>query len=227
MINKSYENLVVEKPWGSEYVIYKNDVLAITHLDILYNNSTSLHCHPNKKTGFILLSGTAEIQLGFYNRETLSAPSKTIIRPGLFHSTKAMSENGVRVLEFETPIDKDDLVRFKDNYGREKQSYQGSYKIKKLDDSCLLFKDPDIGNPLVYNVGGVEIKLEKNYTLEGLKEQSLDTIIAVIEGGIRCKKTKKIVLGPGEVIKTGTLIKLAEVFEPDDYIKTLCVKRIN
>jgi len=227
MINKSYENLVVEKPWGSEYVIYKNDVLAITHLDILYNNSTSLHCHPNKKTGFILLSGTAEIQLGFYNRETLSAPSKTIIRPGLFHSTKAMSENGVRVLEFETPIDKDDLVRFKDNYGREKQNYQGSYKIKKLDDSFLLFKDPDIGNPLVYNLGGVEIKLEKNNTLEGLKDQSLDTIIAVIEGGIRCKKTKKIVLGPGEVIKTGTLIKLAEVFEPDDYIKTLCVKRIN
>ena len=227
MIDKSYENLVVEKPWGSEYVIYKNDVLAITHLDILYNNSTSLHCHPNKKTGFILLSGTAEIQLGFYNTETISAPSKTIIRPGLFHATKAISENGVKVLEFETPIDKDDLVRFKDDYGREKQSYQGSYKIKQLDNSYLLFKDPDIGNPVVYNLGGIEIKLEKNNTLEGLKGKSLDTIIAVIEGGIRCNKTKKIVLGPGEVIKTGTLIKLAEVFETDDYIKTLSVKRIN
>ena len=91
-MNKKYENLIVEKPWGFEYVIYSNDKLAITYLDIKYNHSTSLHCHPIKKTGYIVLSGATEFQLGFYKKQFLSALSKATIRPGLFHSTKAISE---------------------------------------------------------------------------------------------------------------------------------------
>ena len=74
---------------------------------------------------------------------------------------------------------------------------------------------------------GVEVKLEKNKNLEELCNRSFDTIIAVLEGGVRCPKTKKIVLSPGEVIKTGTIVKLAQMFETDEYIKTLSVRRID
>ena len=35
-----YENYVVKKPWGSEYVIFKNDKLSITFLDIKYLEKT-------------------------------------------------------------------------------------------------------------------------------------------------------------------------------------------
>ena len=35
-----------------------------------------------------------------------SAPSKLMIRTGLFHSIKGVSKNGVSALEFETPMDK-------------------------------------------------------------------------------------------------------------------------
>lgn len=226
MKNNNFKNLVVEKPWGYEYIIYSNKLLCITFLHILYNHGTSLHCHPNKKTGYILLSGSTEIQLGFYNKEISAAPSKTIIRPGLFHSTSAISEQGAIVLELETPIDKNDIVRFKDNYGREKDDYQGSSKLKKLNKNQLIFKDPKFNNPHKYKIGGVEILLEKHKDMEDLCKKSLDTIISVIEGGIRCKKTKQIVLGTGEVVKTGTILKLAEVFEVDTFIKTLSVKSI-
>ena len=44
---------------------------------------------------------------------------------GLFHSLKSVSRNGLLALEFETPVNKNDLVRFKDSYGREKKSYEG------------------------------------------------------------------------------------------------------
>ena len=47
-----YDNKVVSKPWGYEYVVYrKSNNLSVTLLNIDYNKSTSLHCHPNKKSG--------------------------------------------------------------------------------------------------------------------------------------------------------------------------------
>ena len=59
-INKLYDNRIVNKPWGYEYVVYRDsDKLVVTLLKIDYNKSTSLHCHPNKKSGFILLDGKA------------------------------------------------------------------------------------------------------------------------------------------------------------------------
>ena len=94
-----YENYVIQKPWGSEYVIFKNDKLSITFLDIKYLEKTSLHCHPTKKTGLIVISGSAEITLGFYNSETFTAPAKTMIRPGFFHSTQAISKKVSKCLK--------------------------------------------------------------------------------------------------------------------------------
>ena len=61
-----FKNKVVQKPWGNEYVVYSNKNISITLLNIKRNNSTSLHCHSKKKTGFIILEGEANIQLGLY-----------------------------------------------------------------------------------------------------------------------------------------------------------------
>ena len=52
---------------------------------------TSFHCHP-KENRIILLSGKVEIKLGFYEKKTLTKVSKVMIRPGLFHETKAISK---------------------------------------------------------------------------------------------------------------------------------------
>ena len=53
--DKVFDRNIVKKPWGYEYVIYRNkNKLALTFLDIKHNKQTSLHCHPKKKTGFIM-----------------------------------------------------------------------------------------------------------------------------------------------------------------------------
>ena len=139
-----YDNRVVYKPWGYEYTIYRNlNHLSVTFLKINYNKSTSLHCHPNKKTGFIVIGGKALIQLGLWKLHSkyYNAPSKLMIRTGLFHSIKAASKNGVLALEFESPVDKNDLIRFKDDYGRETRPYEGKNSLKKYNQILLNLKN--------------------------------------------------------------------------------------
>ena len=133
--NNYYSDKVVYKPWGYEYVIYNNsNRLAITFLKINYGHKTSLHCHPKKKTGFIILNGKALVQIGIYkeNNKSYKALSRLVFRPGLFHSIKAISKKGVCALEFETPYKKNDLVRFKDDYGRQSKLYEGKKHTKSV-----------------------------------------------------------------------------------------------
>ena len=69
MENIDYRNTKVKKPWGSEYLIYQNNDVAIWLLHIIKERHTSLHCHPKKKTGLILLTGKASVELGFYEQK--------------------------------------------------------------------------------------------------------------------------------------------------------------
>ena len=57
----SYDSTIVKKPWGYEYLAYENNHVALWLLYIKHTHSTSLHCHPNKTTGLILLDGEAEV----------------------------------------------------------------------------------------------------------------------------------------------------------------------
>ena len=57
----NYNINIVKKPWGYEYLAYENKHIALWFLYIKHTHSTSLHCHPNKTTGLILLDGKAEV----------------------------------------------------------------------------------------------------------------------------------------------------------------------
>ena len=88
-----------------------------------------------------------------------------MIRTGLFHSIKGLSKNGVSALEFETPMDKKDLVRFKDDYGRRSKPYEGKNFSKNLNENFIKFKKPIFGKDQFYKIGKVKIFLEvhKNF----------------------------------------------------------------
>ena len=215
------------KPWGYEYTIYRNlNHLSITLLKINHNKSTSLHCHPNKKTGFILISGKALIQLGLWKNtaEYYSAPSKLMIRTGLFHSTKAVSKNGVFALEFESPVDKNDLVRFKDNYGRETRPYEGKKFTKKIQSNFITFKKPQLNKNQTYKMGKVKISLEVHKNFKKLVNNKNSVIFAILDGKIIDKRGKNV-LSYGDIIKTGTLKKLSEVFKIKKYLTVLSVSK--
>ncbi len=227
IIDKIYNKRLVIKPWGSEYVIYQDkNALAITLLKINFKDQTSLHCHPKKKTGFILLDGSAEIQLGLWKSETklFKSPSKLMIRAGLFHSIKCASKRGLIALEFETPVKKNDLVRYQDYYGRSLKPYEGKNFIKNLGKKDIIFRSIK-ANPLQkYKIGKVNVKLKTYKSFSNIINQKNKTIFAVIDGAVTDNKNRNI-LSKGDIIKTGTFIKLSKKFKIKNKLVLLSVSK--
>ena len=210
-----YDNKVVIKPWGFEYVVYRDtNKLVVTLLKIDNNKSTSLHCHPNKKSGFILLGGKAEFQLGLWKKrsEVHSSPSKRMIARGLFHKIKSLSKNGLTALEFETPVNKNDLVRFKDNYGRTQKTYEGKKFLKNKPDYFLKFKKIKKNIKQIYKVEKSKIILETHKNFKKLLNNKPNTIFAILDGSISDRLGRNI-LSYGDIIKTNDIKVLSTVFK--------------
>lgn len=118
-----YLNKVVSKPWGYEYVLYEQLDFSAWLLCLEVNSSTSLHCHPNKDTVLILLSGELQIEtLG--GVEYMRRGDSALIEKGVFHKSINVYDKPIYMIEIETPKCKNDLVRAKDNYGRENTGYE-------------------------------------------------------------------------------------------------------
>ena len=147
-----YEDVIVKKPWGYEYLVFENEHVAIWMLQIVRKRRTSMHCHPRKRTGLILLSGDAK----FHHLEgniPLGRMSVVNIDPGTFHSTEAasmlpidpVSENGIWVMEIESPPLKEDLCRMSDAYGRAGATYEGADHMVPQPKEILRLQEPEDG----------------------------------------------------------------------------------
>ena len=221
-----YDNRIVFKPWGYEYVVYRSgNSLSVTILNINPNKSTSLHCHPKKKTGFILLSGKALIQLGLWKKDSkiYKSPSKLMIRTGLFHSIKCISKKPLIALEFETPVAKNDLVRYYDKYGRENVSYEKGNKKTLVKNNLVTFNKYS-KKIQKYSFGQSEVYLEQHRNFQKLIKEKNNTIFGIL-GGNATNKKKKNILSHGDIIKAGTIKKLAKVFKINKKLIVLKIKK--
>lgn len=120
---EDYQNKVVIKPWGYEYLIFENAHVAIWYLFIKGGHSTSMHCHPMKRTSLVLLRGSAVCHT-LSHRNSLKDFGGLILEKGVFHSTQSVSDEGIHLIEVESPPNKTDLVRLNDKYGREQSGYE-------------------------------------------------------------------------------------------------------
>ncbi len=226
--NNFYSNRIVKKPWGYEYVIYNSsNRLAITYVHINNKKSTSLHCHPQKKTGFIILKGTALVQIGIYkkNKRRFKSLSRLVFRPGLFHSLKAISKKGMSALEFEIPYKKDDLIRFEDKYGRKNKDYEGSKFTSTIKSNLIKFEKPSNRTRKIYQLDGVEISIEKTKSLKNLSTNDSNSSTAILEGKITDKKNQEVI-SYGEIVKSSTLKILSKRYQIKKPLLILNVKKI-
>src|SRR4030067_1461975 len=124
-----FHGKIVKKPWGYEYLMFENSDVAIWILYIKHKHSTSLHCHPNKRTSLIVLSGQILFSSleNYYKLRFLEGLN---IEETVFHSSKSISKKGVLLMEIETPPNKKDLVRLKDEYGRAHTKYEAQFSPK-------------------------------------------------------------------------------------------------
>ena len=206
----SYDKTIVKKPWGYEYLAYENDKVGLWFLYIAKDQQTSMLCHPNKTTGLILLDGEAE--LSFLSDSCKLKPvSKTMIRKGLFHSTKATSENGAFVFEIETPVQKHDLVRLEDKYGREGKPYEDSTFETPKQEDCLWIENKDSE----YNFANCNIKVEKITDIDILNQKEDSENIMFLDGGI-VTEDGDMVAQAGDIVSGKIIKKLIKLFPTID-----------
>lgn len=206
----SHVNNIVKKPWGYEYLMYENDRVALWFLYIKNGERTSMHCHPNKTTGLVLLDGKAEVSF-LSNKNVLNPLSKIMIRKGLFHSTQAISEEGAFVLEIETPVDKQDLVRFQDSYGREGKPYEDStFEYPKLND-CVWISEPKKDESVEYKVGNSILKIHNISNADFFSGFEEEKNIMFLKGGLLTDYNINVAAA-GDVVNTSVLKKLVKVF---------------
>ena len=161
-IKINYLNKLFKKPWGYEYLSYQNEKIGIWILHIYENLKTSLHCHFKKDTILLVLSGTLRIDL--YNTyKILNECEMLYIPANTFHGIMSYVKEGV-ILEIEiyseniNYSDKEDLLRLKDVYNRDKNSYIGSVEeINLQDNNSVNFH---INNK--YKFGNTNIEIIKN-----------------------------------------------------------------
>ncbi|HOW36106.1 MAG TPA: hypothetical protein PL155_06815 [Candidatus Omnitrophota bacterium] len=118
-----FSRAVVRKPWGYEYLLFANKFVSAWILNIKKGCRTSMHCHQGKKTSIIVLSGNA-LCLTLGEKMQRRPAQGVLFGKGVFHSTRSLSSRGTFILEIETPVNKRDLVRLKDDYGREQTGYE-------------------------------------------------------------------------------------------------------
>jgi len=206
----SYKSTIVKKPWGYEYLAYENEHVALWFLYIKDTHSTSLHCHPRKTTGLVLLDGKAEVSF-LNNTNPLLPGCKVMIRKGLFHSTKATDKKGAFVFEIETPVDKQDLVRFKDNYGREGKPYEdNTHEMPKVED-CLWITN----KPQDYNFANCVLSVRNITDISMFNEIEDKYNIMFLNGGLQADYGQNVA-GPGDVVVASAIKELIGVFKQVD-----------
>jgi rfaE bifunctional protein nucleotidyltransferase chain/domain len=213
----SYFQKVNDKPWGKEYLAYQNDRIGIWILHIDKGKETSLHCHFKKDTLLIPLAGSFKIGL-FQGFKILHLFESLYIPCEVFHSIHAYSDGAV-LMEIEiytdkiSYTDKNDLLRLKDIYNRDKDKYETS----------ILVRDPIEGEIMDFHQEGFRFCLE-------------DTILSVIELNSNdfTKVVDKAILLEGSLFINGSIVGPGSLIELGLYpysilsgsIKVLCLSNI-
>jgi hypothetical protein len=125
------------------------------------------------------------------------------------------------MFEVETPVDKDDLVRLHDAYGRKDAGYEGTdFELPKTEE-CLWLENP-IGTPLEYKFNNRTIVLENAY--DGIFEQyDENEIMMFVQGGLikNINSREHLVTVPGDVGQIKVVKQVAK--EMDGFAKNSIV----
>lgn len=205
-----YSKVVVRKPWGYEYLIFSNEVVAVWILFIRAGSQTSMHCHPQKKTSLVVLEGTVNVSTLSHTLDR-SAGEGLLIEKGVFHRTTAPFGSGAFVMEIESPVNKRDLVRLKDHYGREGQGYESvdQHSSDTRNYNYLSLDNFESQQTLKKRFGQCSMtfkKLTAKKKLDDVSELEPDDILCLLRGDIG-NLTNQSVVKVGDTVAIESLRK--------------------
>lgn len=194
--NVDFSKFIVKKPWGFEYLLYDDEKSSAWVLHLKKDSLTSMHCHVYKKTALIVLSGEvvcSTLNEGF----SLKEGDGLILDKKVFHSTQAIGDKPVVLLEVEVPSRKADVVRLADTYGRETSGYEKpdeiNYELRKYE--FKYFNNDEVNIPK--GVGNMQISIQNME--EDLIINSTNDLIVVLDGEIK-DELKKQYFFEGDII---------------------------
>ena len=196
-IQTDLSKMVVNKPWGHEYLLTDTPLVEVWHLSLGHHQSTSMHCHPNKKTALIVLDGQALFSTLNGSRE-LSPMDAVLISSGVFHSTQCISRKALKLLEIETPPMKHDLIRLEDKYGRVNTGYEGVEKMKVTNGAYIRFDNKD---KIVKNFCNSHLCISSIHDKTDFKNGKFEkTRLGIILNGLIKSTGRRIAHSVGDVV---------------------------
>ncbi len=213
----NYQEWVVNKPWGYEYLVYLNPFTEVWHLYLNQNAVTSMHSHPNKKTALIVLKGEALFST-LNTTITLKSLDSVIIDPGVFHSTRSTSDTGTILVEVESPPFKYDLIRLDDPYGRKGAMYEGKNQMVQCSKEDIRFTEltqPGFVQRKFQDLSISIKKMERRYNDQDIFHLENHDLIVVLEGTILSQIGHPLYT-IGDVIKNPFFLEDAKTHTFDD-----------
>jgi mannose-1-phosphate guanylyltransferase/mannose-6-phosphate isomerase len=112
-------HLQVHRPWGSYTILEESGSYKIKRVTVSPGKRLSLQLHRRRSEHWIVVSGTAEIQLED-ERFFLSPNESTFVSAGVSHRLGNPGKTPLEVIEVQSGdyLGEDDIVRFDDEYGR-------------------------------------------------------------------------------------------------------------
>lgn len=221
-LNKGYI-----KPWGYEYMAYQNKNVGVWILHVHQDLQTSVHCHFHKDTVLSVVTGTFRIDLydGF---KILNEGDVCYIPACMFHGIFAYSSNAV-LLEVEVyhtytdadgalleHSDKNDLLRLRDIYTRDKNTYIGSaieYTSEDENAEKYPFHNLHTSNTILY--GNTVVS-----TTHQVTAAAANSINILLHGTLRTRELA--LLSPGSVLNTAdeddevTVLRISNLYQDDN-----------
>lgn len=226
-----YSKVLVKKPWGQEYLIFENGHVAIWVLKIKRGAQTSMHCHPNKKTSLVVLEGNVVCST-LQTQYPKDANSGVMIPKGVFHQTAVpeSADNDAWVMEIESPVNKRDLVRLKDKYGRVGQGYEkkNHYSNKLQNYNYLSLNTSKAYHNLQKRFENTSLALKKissQTELDELFQYADDDVLSVLSG--KLLGTNNIpVIEVGDTISISA-VKASSPLKFTETLEILLVKKMD
>tara|TARA_B100000131_G_scaffold226537_1_gene218124 strand:+ start:485 stop:829 length:345 start_codon:yes stop_codon:yes gene_type:complete len=108
-----------KRPWGWYDVIDEGDRYKVKNIEVKPGSSLSLQVHHHRAEHWVVVEGTAMVQLNDA-KQLLSENQSTFIPLGCKHRLSNPGKIPLKIIEVQSGpyLDEDDIERFDDNYGR-------------------------------------------------------------------------------------------------------------
>ena len=108
-----------ERPWGWYEVIDQGERFKVKNIEVKPGHRLSLQKHHHRAEHWIVVSGTAEVQLNDA-RQLIGENQSTYVPLGCKHRLSNPGKVPLKIIEVQSGsyLEEDDIIRFDDNYGR-------------------------------------------------------------------------------------------------------------